>query len=100
MRLVVSLYGWVAREALFRAAKAWPVALATVVYAILFESLGWLLAPLGLAAGFILGFVEAGCIASYLYLLSRAVQGSRLKFEDLKHSFTAFFWVFLTRVSK
>jgi hypothetical protein len=92
MRLIVSLYGWVAREALFRAAKAWPVALATVVYALLFGLLGSLVAPLGLAAGFILGFVEAGCIGSYLYLLSRAVQGSRLRLEDLKQSFTAFFW--------
>ncbi len=92
MRLIVSLYGWVAREALVRAAKAWPVALATVVYALLFELIGSLVAPLGLAAGFILGFIEAGCIASYLYLLSRAVQGSRLKLEDLKNSFRPFFW--------
>ena len=92
MRLIVNLYGWVAREALFRAAKAWPVALATIAYALIFELVGRLVAPLGLAAGFILGFIEAGCIASYLYLLSRAVQGSRLKLEDLKQSFGAFFW--------
>jgi len=77
MRLIVNLYGWVAREALFRAAKAWPVALATIAYALIFGLIGRrLVAPLGLAAGFILGFIEAGCIASYLYLLSRAVQGS------------------------
>jgi hypothetical protein len=92
MQLIVSLYGWVAREALFRAAKAWPVALATIVYAVLFELISGLVGPLGMAGGFILGFIEAGCIASYLYLLSRAVQGSRLKLEDLKQSFVAFFW--------
>ncbi len=92
MRLIVSLYGWVAREALIRAAKAWPVALATIAYALLFEVASRLVAPLGLAGGFILGFIEAGCIASYLYLLSRAVQGSRLTIADLKQSFGAFFW--------
>jgi len=92
MRLIVSLYGWVAREALFRAVKAWPVALATIAYALLIELVGRLVSPLGLASGFILGFLEAGCIASYLYLLSRAVQGSRLKLADLKQSFGAFFW--------
>jgi hypothetical protein len=92
MRLVVSLYGWVAREALVKAAKAWPIALATVAYALIFELISRLVAPLGLAGGFLLGFLEAGCIASYLYLLSRAVQGSKLRFEDLKDSFGAFFW--------
>jgi hypothetical protein len=92
MRPIINLYGWVAREAFVRASRAWPVALATVGYSLIFELAGRLVAPLGWAGGFILGFLEAGCIASYLYLLSRAVQGSRLKLADLKHSLGAFFW--------
>ena len=93
MPALISLYGWAAREAVIRAARAWPVALATILYFLLTTAARWLVSPLPqIVAGFLVGFVEALCISSYLYLISRAVDARRITLEDLKQSFLALLW--------
>lgn len=89
---VLRLYLSVATVALSRALRAWPVALAVLLYAAIMAIGAALFGPLGLAGGFILGLLEAGCISSYLQLLSVAITGSRLSFADLKTSFLALLW--------
>lgn len=63
-----------------------------VLYAAIFLIAGQLTAPLGYAGGFILGLVVAACFSSYIHLISHAVAGSRVRFQDLKQSFGARFW--------
>jgi hypothetical protein len=73
--------------------RAWPVALSTLMYFGILLVAYRLASPFGTQiGGFIVGFVQALCISSYLYLVSRAVDGSKLRFVDLKQSFLALLW--------
>ncbi|MHB1844595.1 MAG: hypothetical protein ACYCWW_07150 [Deltaproteobacteria bacterium] len=74
-----------------RAFKAWPVALAVVVYAVAMAVGGMIFGRLGLAGGFLVGLLETVCIASYLHLLSLAVAGSKLQWQDLWSGVGSFF---------
>jgi hypothetical protein len=89
-----SLLGQVSVTAGRRAAAAWPVALSLVVYAVILYGAGVLLAPFGLAGGFVLGFVLAACWSSYLELISQAVAGSkiRIRWDDFRKTFGARLW--------
>jgi hypothetical protein len=89
---LIGLYIDVARSAAQLALKGWPAALAVLLYAGVMVVGTILLGPLGLVGGFILGFVEAACISSYLHLLSVVVSGSKLGWDELKASFLALLW--------
>lgn len=52
-----------------------------------------LIAPLGaLLAGFIVFFVESALIGCYLYFLRELVNRSKVSLQELRQSFTAYFW--------
>jgi hypothetical protein len=87
-----TLYRDTAVLAFRRALKAWPVAFSLVLYAAIFITAAMLVRGLGLVGGIILGLVGATCASGYLYLLSQAVQGSKLRLDDLKRGFAALFW--------
>jgi hypothetical protein len=89
-----SLYRQVAVEAARRAAAAWPVALALVVYAVVLLAAALVVSPLGIVGGFLLGLVGAACWSSYLELISQAVAGAqiRVRWDDFKRTFFARFW--------
>ena len=89
---IVRLYGRTAALAARRALRAWPVAFSLVLYAAILLGAGQLVAPLGRVGGFVLGLVVAACLSSYLHLVSHAVAGSRIRFEDLRKSFGARLW--------
>jgi len=58
-----------------------------------FYVLAVLLSGTGMAGGFVLGFVQAGLIGWYLALLDVAVVSRRkLRFDDLRDGFGAYFW--------
>ena len=75
-----------------RAIKAWPVAFSLVIYGVVILVVGQLVSPLGLVGGIILGLVSAACLSSYVHLLSKAIQGSRLFFRDLIEGVSGRFW--------
>jgi hypothetical protein len=89
---LLELLGSTALHAFRLAARAWVMIPVVFLYAAGLGLGARLLSPLGMAGGFILGFLEAACISSYLYLLSQAVTGSRLRVADLRKSFTALLW--------
>ena len=89
---ILKLYASTAALAARRGAKAWPVAFSLVLYAAIILLAQRLVAPLGRAGGFVLGFVMAGCFSSYIHLISVVVAGAKLKLADLKSSFGARFW--------
>ena len=82
----------VAATAARRSLAGWPVALSVFLYAAILVAAGMLFGRLGLAGGFILGFVEAACVSGYLYLLSVVVSGSRLAWGDVRDGFLALLW--------
>jgi hypothetical protein len=88
---VLRLYGDTALLAVRRGARVWPVMFSLVLYAGIFLVTAELVSSLGRAGGFILGLVLAACFSSYIHLISHAVSGTRLKFEDLRRSFGARF---------
>jgi hypothetical protein len=92
MPKLLSLFVEVAGTAANRAIRGWPAALAVLLYAAVMMAATLLLGPLGLVGGFIIGFIEAACISSYLHLLSVVVSGSKLGWVDLKAGFFALLW--------
>lgn len=89
---VLRLYGQTVVLAVRRGIKAWPVAFSLVLYAAIFYATSILVRPLGPVGGFILGLVLAACLSSYLHLISYAVAGTRIRFDELRGSFGARFW--------
>jgi hypothetical protein len=89
---ILRLYGDTAVLAARRGARAWPVMFSLVAYAAILLIASRLTAPLGMAGGFVLGFVAAACFGSYVHLISLAVTGAKLRFADFKSSFGARFW--------
>ncbi|MHB8420243.1 MAG: hypothetical protein ACYDCL_19385 [Myxococcales bacterium] len=92
MPKLVGLFIEVAATAARRALRGWPAALAVLGYAALMLASTALFGRLGLVGGFILGFVEAACISSYLHLLSVVVAGSKLTWDDARAGFLALLW--------
>ncbi len=74
--------------------RSWPAALSFLVYAAILVAAGMVLAPLGIAGGFLLSLVVAACWSSYLELVSQAVAGSkiRLNWAELRRTFVARLW--------
>ncbi len=89
---MLRLYGHTGVLALRRAVKAWPVAFSLVLYAAIGLVASFLVQPLGMIGGFLIGFLMAACLASYLHLLSQAVAGGKLTRADLTQGFKLRFW--------
>lgn len=88
---MLRLYRQTAALAFRRAFKAWPVAFSLIVYAVIMRFAAMLAGNLGLIGGFVLGLAAAACGAGYLHLLSLAVRGQKVSFEDLKTGFKELF---------
>ena len=89
-----SLYGKVAAEAARNAARAWPVALSLVAYALILALAGRIAAPRGMPGILIIILVAAACWSSYLELIAQAVAGSKIRvsWDEFKRTFGARFW--------
>jgi len=89
-----SLYGKLIVTAARYALKAWPAALALVVYAALFLAATVVAQPLGFVGGILMWVVAAACWSSYLELIAQAVAGAgiRLRWDELRRTFAARFW--------
>ncbi len=92
MPKLVGLFASVAGTAAKRAVRGWPVALAVVGYAAVMLAGTALFGRLGIVGGFLLGFVEAACISSYLHLLSIVVGNQKLSWDEVRVSFFALLW--------
>lgn len=86
------LYLDVAALAGRRAAKAWFVALSPVIYGALLLFVSRVAAPLGIVGGFLFSAALAVCFASYLHLLALAVDGSKVRWDDLTRGVRTRVW--------
>ncbi len=90
---MLKLYARLAARAVRLAVRGWPAAVALLLYAMIFQAATAKLAALGsLVGGFLVGFVMAFLLSSYLHLVSLAVTDRRIGFADIRESFTARFW--------
>jgi hypothetical protein len=78
------IYREVAVLAVKRAARSWLAALSIPLYALVVVGAARVAAPLGMLGGLLVGFVAAACFGGYLTLLASAVQGTQIRFEDLR----------------
>ena len=83
----LSLYVAVAQRAAKVSAANWPVALSLFAYFAIMAVVTPIALALGLLGGFILGFVWAACVASFLYLVERLVRHGKVTFDEFKESF-------------
>ena len=89
---MLKLYARLAGRSVRLAVRGWPAGVALLLCATVLQLARGALAQLGIAGGFLLGFVVAFLISSYLHLLSRAVDGDRIRLSDVSESFGARFW--------
>jgi len=85
------LYGSVTRRAARVAVTNWPVGLSVFVYLAAMSITLPFAMMLGLLGGFIVGFVWAACIASFLFLVERLVRHGRVTLDEFPASFTPYF---------
>jgi hypothetical protein len=80
-----TLYKDVAILAAKRAAKSWLAAVSIPIYAFVVVLAAYLAAPLGMFGGLLVGLVAAACFGAYLSLLGSALDGTKLRLDDLKN---------------
>src|SRR5262245_7039083 len=90
------LYQQAAKETWEKGSRAWPVGLLPFLYGPVFFLTAVFVAPLGLIGGFILGFVLALCVSSYLYFIAGVVNGNRMSLADLGESWRPYFGSVIT----
>jgi hypothetical protein len=89
---MLKLYARLAGRSVRLAVRGWPAGVALLFYATVLQLARGALAQLGMPGGFLLGFVVAFLISSYLHLLSLAVSDQRIGLRDVRESFGARFW--------
>ncbi|HVZ86516.1 MAG TPA: hypothetical protein VHG72_06085 [Polyangia bacterium] len=89
---MLKLYARLAGRSVRLALRGWPAAVALLLYATALQIAGGLLGQLGMVGGFLVGFVIAFLISSYLHLLSLTVAGRPIRLADFRESFGARFW--------
>lgn len=73
-------------------AKSPWVLLLPMIYGVLSAVAAMLVSPLGIVGGFLLGFVECGLIASFLFFLDEVVSRSPVRMGELIRSYQRYFW--------
>jgi hypothetical protein len=86
---MLGLYKDVAILAAKRAARSWLAALSIPIYSFVVLGAWSLAAPLGMLGGFVVGIVAAACFGGYLSMLASAIQGTKLRWADMKQGLHA-----------
>lgn len=74
------------------AKQNWPVLLTVFAYSAIMR-IGLLVAfRLGILGGFLISFLYAACVSSFLYLVEMIVRTNRVSLEDFRNSFSAYLW--------
>ena len=78
------------------AIRNWPVGLVVVLYGALLGVVRFLVAPLGLAGGFILYLATVACLSSWLSLVAEVIRSGRVRLRDIPAGFAAYMNELLT----
>jgi hypothetical protein len=93
VRATLHLYQQALRATVRSFGRSWVIAIAVVVFAIVMVGATFLVSPLGILGGFVLGAVNALLIGATLGLIEQAVTSSRsLGWHDIRGSVGQYFW--------
>lgn len=91
------LYGEALRAAVASFRRGWLVVPAVIGFFALMLLATWMAGPLGIAAGFILGAMNALLIGATLALIELAILSARaVTLQDILESFGKYFWDVMT----
>lgn len=89
------LYATALRRSSESLLKNWVVSLAPWAYAALLSAIAFVVAPLGIIGGLVLGVATQACISSGLYLVKNIVESGRADIKDFTSGFTVYLWELL-----
>ena len=89
------LYAMALRRSWESLRKNWVVSLAPWAYAALLSIVAFVVAPLGIIGGLVLGVATQACISSGLYLIKNIVESGRADIKDFTNGFTVYLWELL-----
>jgi hypothetical protein len=89
---MLKLYARLAGKSIRLALRGWPAAVVLPIYATVLQIATGYASGLGMAGGFLVGFVVAFLASSYLHLVGLAVAARKIGFGDFRDSFMAHFW--------
>ena len=89
------LYAMALRRSWESLRKNWVVSLAPWAYAALLSIVAFVVAPLGIIGGLVLGVATQACISSGLYLTKNIVESGRANVKDFSNGFTVYLWELL-----
>jgi hypothetical protein len=92
LRIILSMYSSVLARAGALTSRNWVVFTTVFAYFAIFAFTVPVAAALGLIGGFLLGFVQAACLASFLYLVEMIVRTSKVTLDDFRRSFGVYLW--------
>src|SRR5881396_3052450 len=93
VRATLRLYQHALRATVRSFGRSWVIAIAVVVFAIVMVGVTFLVSPLGILGGFVLGALNALVIGATLSLIEQAVTSSRrLGWHDIRGSIGQYFW--------
>jgi hypothetical protein len=92
LAVTLALYHRILRRAAELTVRNWPVLGSLFVYALVMSAALALAPALGLIGGFLLSFVWAACVGSFLYLVEMIVRTARVTLDDFRRSAGAYLW--------
>ena len=92
LSVTLEMYRRVFMRAATLALSNWPVLGSVFAYGAIVTVTSYVAVFLGIAAGFLMGFVIAACVGSFLYLVEMMVRTNRVSWEDFRRSFGAYVW--------
>jgi len=95
VRATLWLYATALRRSWQSLLKNWVVSLAPWAYATLLTIVAWVVAPLGIIGGLVLGLATQSCISSGLHLIKNIVESRRADLRDFINGFTVYLWELL-----
>ncbi len=91
VQITLGLYQKAAKELVEKISRTWWIGLLPLLYAPVFLLVASFAGQLGIVGGFIIGFLLAVLVGSYLYFIDGAVSGNRMQPHELLGSWRPYF---------
>jgi hypothetical protein len=88
----LAMYGRAFRRAAALTLRNWPVAGTTFAYSIALAAGAVVASELGLIGGFVMSFVWAACVSSFLSMVEMMLRTGSVSWTDFRRSFGTYLW--------
>jgi len=96
IQVTLWLYATAFKRALECVARNWVVSFAPAAYGVGLTIVLSLVAPLGIAGGFLFSLARLACASSGLYLVKNMIESGKTNFNDFLNGFTVYIWDLIT----